>query len=516
MQCHMRNRMAHLCLLCRMQTMFRWLTLSILTTCQLACCHRRISNRSSSSTRPVIQLLCQFKIRMAVFTFATLTILVSAQRMNIDAHLIAHTTMQSCSFRCRFWCLCLRFADANGLFYYLGTNGKRTPWQNAADMGLVRCSSTQLAFSPPSESLSYLVGRDTVRLCTVPKPDMWMCVDLKDKYFAPTHYTLRHYISWDTEALRNWRFEGSVDGNVWETLKVHVDDKSLNKKGATHTWTIQQPPTRFYREFRIFQFGVNSNGNHYLCCSGMELYGILQAPGYRPQLAAAQGSIMNPAFQPPSHAPLQAPPSQALVRPGSSPLPPPPALGVGGQPSYRDFQDGMEFHHTADFDENGILYFIGTQQYTQRWVNPGEAGYVRVTSVPLAIEPRSEPASAIVGRSCVRCVTLPNRESWFCIDLLKWWVRPTAYTLRHYDSWDTEALRDWKLQASNDGKKWTKLMSHKKDCSLNCKGATKTWFLPKSKKSYRMFRILQTVSNVLTALNHVRSLLTGCRHESVC
>jgi len=63
------------------------------------------------------------------------------------------------------------------------------------------------------------------------------------------------------------------------------------------------------------------------------------------------------------------------------------------------------------------------------------------------------------------------------------------------DSWDTEALRDWKLQGSNDGKKWTKLLSHKQDASLDRKGATKTWVIPKPKKSYQMFRLLQTGKN---------------------
>jgi hypothetical protein len=51
------------------------------------------------------------------------------------------------------------------------------------------------------------------------------------------------------------------------------------------------------------------------------------------------------------------------------------------------------------------------------------------------------------------------------------------------------------LDRSNDGKKWTKLLSHKKDESLNAKGAAKTWQIPKPKKSYRMFRILQTGKN---------------------
>lgn len=144
---------------------------------------------------------------------------------------------------------------------------------------------------------------------------------------------------------------------------------------------------------------------------------------------------------------------------------------------------------------NGIFYWLGTSRWTKPWKNPDDLGVVQVTSVPLAIAPRSEPASAIVGRSLCRCVTLPNRESWFVIDLLTVWVRPTAYTLRHYDSWDTECLRDWKFQGSNDGKKWTKLLSHKKDESLDKKGATKTWVIPKPKKAYRMFRILQTGKN---------------------
>jgi hypothetical protein len=48
-------------------------------------------------------------------------------------------------------------------------------------------------------------------------------------------------------------------------------------------------------------------------------------------------------------------------------------------------------------------------------------------------------------------------------------IIPTAYTMRHYDSWDTEAIRDWKLEGSIDGKKWKQLIAHKKDQSLDKK-----------------------------------------------
>ena len=103
------------------------------------------------------------------------------------------------------------------------------------------------------------------------------------------------------------------------------------------------------------------------------------------------------------------------------------------------------------------MYFLGTQQYTQPWQNPGYIGAVHVSSTPLALQPPSEPAYAIVGRETVRCVTVPGKvwllrpfsrlplfllkrlaticfvqDAWFLIDLLNCRVIPDAYTLRHY------------------------------------------------------------------------------------
>ena len=39
-------------------------------------------------------------------------------------------------------------------------------------------------------------------------------IDLKEIRLELTHYTLRNYISWDTEALRNWDLEGRQDGGA--------------------------------------------------------------------------------------------------------------------------------------------------------------------------------------------------------------------------------------------------------------------------------------------------------------
>jgi hypothetical protein len=171
------------------------------------------------------------------------------------------------------------------------------------------------------------------------------------------------------------------------------------------------------------------------------------------------------------------------------------APGLLPQDHHAQANAGLEFTYSSDFDTRGVLYYIGTEQYTQPWRNPCLSGGVSVRSSPLDGHLATLAAESVVGRETVRCVTAARKEAWFVIDLGERWVQPTAYTLRHYKSWDTEALREWKLQGSNDGKKWTKLLSHKKDLSLDKRGATKTWVIPTTMKAYRMFRVLQTGKN---------------------
>ncbi len=60
-------------------------------------------------------------------------------------------------------------------------------------------------------------------------------IDLLGIKVIPTHYSMRHYSSFDTECVRNWRFEAcnnsttGYDGQ-WGVLYKHVNDSSLNHK----------------------------------------------------------------------------------------------------------------------------------------------------------------------------------------------------------------------------------------------------------------------------------------------
>eukprot|EP00494_Astrolonche_serrata_P006223 UN06240 len=82
-----------------------------------------------------------------------------------------------------------------------------------------------------SEPIVCMVGRELVRCVTIQdNSNPWFAIDFVDKYARPSDYMLRHYSSWDTECLRNWVFEGSMDGERWIRLRHHDNDTTLSKK----------------------------------------------------------------------------------------------------------------------------------------------------------------------------------------------------------------------------------------------------------------------------------------------
>jgi hypothetical protein len=165
--------------------------------------------------------------------------------------------------------------DENGIVYYLGTNKYRQSWSNPMDGGHVEVKASSL--QGDSKPLNAVVGREAVRFLTQPEEKSWVMIDFKDRRIRPTHYSLRHYASADLEALRLWNFEGSADGAKWDVLIKHENDTNLDAKGKWFTWEIKT--TSFYRYFRLFQTGKNSNNQLYLACSGFDVYGSLFEDG---------------------------------------------------------------------------------------------------------------------------------------------------------------------------------------------------------------------------------------------
>ncbi|XP_031782612.1 E3 ubiquitin-protein ligase HECTD1 isoform X2 [Nasonia vitripennis] len=161
----------------------------------------------------------------------------------------------------------------------------------------------------------------------------------------------------------------------------------------------------------------------------------------------------------------------------------------------------INFKYQHDFDENGVLYWIGTNAKTcPEWVNPGQYGLVIVTSSDGRNLPYGH-LEDILSRdpSAMNCHTNDDKRAWFSIDLGVW-IIPTAYTLRHARGYGKSALRNWMLQASKDGINWTTIYTHVDDCSLNEPGSTATWTLEPpavsdDSQGWRHLRLQQTGKN---------------------
>uniref|UniRef100_A0A0K2TN15 E3 ubiquitin-protein ligase n=1 Tax=Lepeophtheirus salmonis TaxID=72036 RepID=A0A0K2TN15_LEPSM len=167
----------------------------------------------------------------------------------------------------------------------------------------------------------------------------------------------------------------------------------------------------------------------------------------------------------------------------------------------------LEYDH--DFDENGLMYWIGTNGKTAfEWINPAHFGLVVVTSS----EGRHLPYGKledILSRdsSAINCHTNDDRKSWFAIDL-GIWIIPTAYTIRHARGYGCSALRNWSFQVSKDGINWTTLIEHENDERLNDPGSTATWQIPEQQneqQGWRHVRLQQGGKNA-SGLTHYLSL----------
>ncbi|XP_034668273.1 E3 ubiquitin-protein ligase Ufd4 [Drosophila subobscura] len=163
----------------------------------------------------------------------------------------------------------------------------------------------------------------------------------------------------------------------------------------------------------------------------------------------------------------------------------------------RESQTGVLFAHSFDFDEEGLLYYIGSNAKTCDWVNPALFGLVQITSSEGKTLPYGK-LEDILSRDSIslNCHTKDNKKAYFAIDLGVFIV-PTAYTLRHARGYGRSALRNWLLQASKDGVCWTTLSTHIDDKSLLEPGSTATWPINCASDSpgYRHIRIQQNGRN---------------------
>lgn len=152
---------------------------------------------------------------------------------------------------------------------------------------------------------------------------------------------------------------------------------------------------------------------------------------------------------------------------------------------------GTELTYTANGDDKGLFYYLGTVSRTTAWVNPLTAGSIAIASTPLA------------GGNHASLVNRDESDMWtqggdppvviFDIGATRK-LKLTAYTVRSGNSYPNHAPRNWVFEGSNDNAEWTVLDTQSNNQSL---AAGNAWFKGNSSvtQNFRYFRFRMTAPN---------------------
>lgn len=154
------------------------------------------------------------------------------------------------------------------------------------------------------------------------------------------------------------------------------------------------------------------------------------------------------------------------------------------------------FNFSHDMDENGILYYYGTNAYSKPFNNPAMEPNSKVDVTRFNDSSYGGDPRAFTGRDVLDCVTANKPFSWFQLYFKFAAIQPSYYTIRN-DKSGRYAVRMWHLEASVDGKAWDVLRIHNNDMSLKQEPGSCASFKLESDKFYSYFRILQTGRNAM-------------------
>lgn len=176
-------------------------------------------------------------------------------------------TAVECSFQSAF--------DTNGVLYHIATAGGTRAYQNPHDAGHVVAARYPITGGDSTDA-KFVQHEHQNQVYNYLNDDVgsWMSVDLgEDRSLQPNYYCLRSDGLGESHKPRNWRLEGSNNGQEWSCLKEHNGDTALREEPmSTAAWPLNNVQDSF-RHFRILLTGRNSTGCNYLMCAGIELYG---------------------------------------------------------------------------------------------------------------------------------------------------------------------------------------------------------------------------------------------------
>jgi hypothetical protein len=156
----------------------------------------------------------------------------------------------------------------------------------------------------------------------------------------------------------------------------------------------------------------------------------------------------------------------------------------------------LVFTYREPFDENGYIFYIGTNGYEQPFENPSRSGKICITAS--TYHPASTYGDAhnlTTGKQNLFYTDYsPFEERWIKIDLKENKpIIPNSYSLNSCVLGGKYSLRNWLFQGSNDDKTWITLSEHENDNSLENNIDTPTaWRIIGESTPFRYFRLYTT------------------------
>ena len=156
-------------------------------------------------------------------------------------------------------------------------NGKTAIFAKYAEQSGKKFSQTGFvnvtASSIISESASDIIDIGDASIITDDDPNSYIEFHFPNHEINPTGYVIRTYWRGPGDChLKNWKFEGSKDGNKWDLLDSQSDNYDLNGKYKSKSFEITKC-TQKYSYFRLTQTGKNHNGDDYLYLTYFDIFG---------------------------------------------------------------------------------------------------------------------------------------------------------------------------------------------------------------------------------------------------
>jgi len=170
----------------------------------------------------------------------------------------------------------LKFAsilDTNGLIYFIGTNGLKSPYSNPVKSGqvLVKVSSTGGSAvdciadrNPISAPVENSYGSDK---------NPWITIQFQKYIIRPTEWVIAQD---QDHFIQNWRLEGKEKGKTEYVLIEEYKNEKRITDTVPHQVCFKVKSSKMFQEFRIYLTGPGHKGQANFDITYVEFYGYFK------------------------------------------------------------------------------------------------------------------------------------------------------------------------------------------------------------------------------------------------